>query len=500
MRRQSPALASPKPKRAQTIALRIEESIVAGEGEVGDRLGAEAELIERYGVSRSVLREALVLVEGSGLAQVRRGPAGGLYVTAPTRELVAANLQQYLDFVVRDLDEVLDFRAELEGFALTCAIERLDRAAEKRALELLARFSAATRTSEQLALGREMLQWIASAAANPLVFLWVEALSRLTFERLMREGADQRALARQSLEIARLRARQVAAVIAAQSSEAMAANLQVFEVFRLLSQMAREPQDHADFAFAQGSELAGTAGPEKLAARVARALKDRMISNGLKTGAHLGSEVELMAEFGVSRSVVREAIRVLERIGVATTVRGIGGGLRVLAPDARSVVRSACVYLRSVGARQPQIHEAGRLTSLALAQSAAQRVAEGRADDLQPCLASISGLREPSLYALSRAYFNALSEISASRLLGLMLSVTSNLYVLDESETADPLVVQETIPTRLAEVLDAVLAGEPGLARRRMIALHNSGARARSLPLSALKEPTLVDGVSSSEY
>ncbi|MGV7767469.1 GntR family transcriptional regulator, partial [Mycobacterium kansasii] len=50
-------------KRAAKIARRIEEDIVRRGWAVGESLGSEAALQQRYGVSRSVLREAVRLVE-----------------------------------------------------------------------------------------------------------------------------------------------------------------------------------------------------------------------------------------------------------------------------------------------------------------------------------------------------------------------------------------------------------------------------------------------------
>ena len=41
-------------------------------------LGAEAELRERYGVSRAVLREAVRILEYHGAVTTKRGPGGGV--------------------------------------------------------------------------------------------------------------------------------------------------------------------------------------------------------------------------------------------------------------------------------------------------------------------------------------------------------------------------------------------------------------------------------------
>src|ERR1700744_6667184 len=83
-------------KRAAKVANGIVEDVMALGWPVGQVLGSEAELLERYRVSRAVFREAVRLVEHQQVAHTRRGPGGGLVVTEPT---VAAGI----DAVVLDL-------------------------------------------------------------------------------------------------------------------------------------------------------------------------------------------------------------------------------------------------------------------------------------------------------------------------------------------------------------------------------------------------------------
>jgi len=65
----------------QQVAQQVEERIRAGEFKVGSRLPAERVLISHLGVSRSVLREALIVLELKGLVEIRGG--AGTYVVEP---------------------------------------------------------------------------------------------------------------------------------------------------------------------------------------------------------------------------------------------------------------------------------------------------------------------------------------------------------------------------------------------------------------------------------
>jgi len=60
--------------------------------------------------------------------------------------------------------------------------------------------------------------------------------------------------------------------------------------------------------------------------QVADRIKDWVVERDLKTGARLPSEAEMIAQFGVSKGTVREAMRILEAQGLIVTRTGPGGG------------------------------------------------------------------------------------------------------------------------------------------------------------------------------
>lgn len=69
------------PSAAASAALLIASLISHGEFSTGSRLGSERELAERFGISRSVLRSGLRLLEESGTITRSRGRNGGSYVS-----------------------------------------------------------------------------------------------------------------------------------------------------------------------------------------------------------------------------------------------------------------------------------------------------------------------------------------------------------------------------------------------------------------------------------
>ncbi len=69
------------PKRLyQEIGLALQERIQSDEFKIGDRLPPERDIAEEMEVSRSVVREAIIMLELQGLVEVRKG--SGVYVNA----------------------------------------------------------------------------------------------------------------------------------------------------------------------------------------------------------------------------------------------------------------------------------------------------------------------------------------------------------------------------------------------------------------------------------
>ena len=69
-------------------------------------------------------------------------------------------------------------------------------------------------------------------------------------------------------------------------------------------------------------------------------LRGRIIADGLQPGDRLASETELIDESGLSRGIVREALRLLEVEGLIRIRRGPRGGIEVAAPDLSQISRT----------------------------------------------------------------------------------------------------------------------------------------------------------------
>ncbi|MGH3849712.1 MAG: FadR/GntR family transcriptional regulator, partial [Pseudonocardiaceae bacterium] len=88
--------AAPQGKRAEVLAAAIRDDIAANGWQVGSVFGTEVALTERYRVSRSVLREAVRLLEYHAIARTRPGPGGGLVVAKPQAQASIDTIALYL--------------------------------------------------------------------------------------------------------------------------------------------------------------------------------------------------------------------------------------------------------------------------------------------------------------------------------------------------------------------------------------------------------------------
>jgi GntR family transcriptional repressor for pyruvate dehydrogenase complex len=131
---------------------------------------------------------------------------------------------------------------------------------------------------------------------------------------------------------------------------------------------------------------------DRLSDKVAQQLLESIVSQRLHAGSRLPSERELGEQFGVSRTVVREAVRHLAAKGVLE-VRS-GSGVRVAGLDAATVSESMRLFLRWSGFDYGQINEVRLTLELQTARLAALRATPDDVDALVASCDRLEGLAE----------------------------------------------------------------------------------------------------------
>jgi GntR family transcriptional repressor for pyruvate dehydrogenase complex len=126
-----------EPNLTSRVAAQLEKLIVANQLRPGDHLPAMGELARQYGVSRTVVREAIGALAAKGLLEVRHGSR--TVVRSPSAETISQSMSRYLRAGQPELEiaKVSHVRRVLEIEIAGCA--------------------AAARTAEDLARLEELL-------------------------------------------------------------------------------------------------------------------------------------------------------------------------------------------------------------------------------------------------------------------------------------------------------------------------------------------------------
>lgn len=213
----------------------------------------------------------------------------------------------------------------------------------------------------------------------------------------------------------------------------------------------------------------------KRGAEVARLLVERIVEGPLPPGTSLGSERELVAGFGVSRAVLREAVRILEHLGVASMRTGRAGGLLVTTPSSRAAGAAALVYLRYRGVRGAHLRTARRELVGLVAELAVRRRGGG------PLAPGATG--EAGRFGSLRRLEDHLSAALGNPVLTLLVRM---LRRMTEELTRPPVAVEapgaagaaaEGLEGEEAALRAALERGDPEAARAAARAYHDAALR-----------------------
>jgi len=443
-------------KLAAAVADRMVRDIATLGFPEGMVVGSEPELLERYGVSRAVFREAVRLVEHQQVARMRRGPGGGLVVTAPSVDSVTDAVAVYLYFVGAEIDEVFDARCVLEEMAAELASGRLD-VSDAASLRAVIRHE----RDHTIFDHRELHRHIAAITKNPALELFVDLLSRATLLYLPRGTR----LAPQTLGAStRAHAAIVDAIVASDGDLArkrmhkhLVAEAQYLRKHRPSRRRLAELPDGAD----RGNKLA-----EQTAREIFRAVTEA----GWPVGETLGSEAELMERYDVSRAVLREAVRVLEHHQVAQMRRGPGGGLIVARPGIEAVTDGVALHVERRGIRPDQLFEVRTAIEMAVLDGVMQHLDDAGVSMILEALDNERSAPREEFPIVGHDLHTVFAKIASNRVLELLTSV---LVRLTRIHNVAPPGARQQRPSQDVvrvhrRIAEAVLARDIDLARSRM--------------------------------
>jgi DNA-binding FadR family transcriptional regulator len=166
------------------VAAAIERDIVELGWPVGTVIGSEAELLDRYHVSRPVMRQAAGILESHQVARMRRGPGGGLVVVEPSEASLATQVSLFLEYRSVDPAQVTEARETIELTCVELATARIDEAGISRLRELI-RSEPRRIETDGLAALHALHEAIGELSGNHVLDLFMKTLSMLSMRQYL---------------------------------------------------------------------------------------------------------------------------------------------------------------------------------------------------------------------------------------------------------------------------------------------------------------------------
>ncbi len=158
---------------------------------------------------------------------------------------------------------------------------------------------------------------------------------------------------------------------------------------------------------------------------LARLLRDQILAGELRPGDRLPIEPELCRLHGVSRSTVREALRVLASQNLVTTTRGVSGGSFVAYPNPEQISGYLEVSLRLLAQADDltiaQLAEARDLLEVPAAGLAAVRRSESQLEELRRTLFEAREVTRAKAVELNKAFHSILMRSTGSPLVEVLI-------------------------------------------------------------------------------
>lgn len=172
-----------KKRYSEQVAELIQNRILKDQLEIGTNLPSEKELAKEFQVSRSVVREALRILEISGLVKIRKGPAGGIFVSHVYHKPIKISLGNMITSGEVTIDHLFDVRLLIEPHIAAEAAQHATEADLKVLEDLLAESEA--QSGDAAVLKKNNLDFhllLARASGNPVCAILLESVFELLVE------------------------------------------------------------------------------------------------------------------------------------------------------------------------------------------------------------------------------------------------------------------------------------------------------------------------------
>ena len=198
-------------------------------------------------------------------------------------------------------------------------------------------------------------------------------------------------------------------------------------------------------------------------------LRRQILSGALPPGAPLPVERDLVAQTGLSRSSVREALRILASESLVTTRPGRFGGTVANQPNHESLGRSVSLFVHGRGITLLSLLE----TREAVEPSLAALAAENRsAEELQQLVEATEQVEkafaDPPLFLRENVSWHMAIASHNDLLRAFLFSISNMVYKASAIENFATDDVRKLVVQAHRRILEGIVAQDADAARRRM--------------------------------
>ncbi|MCU0244974.1 MAG: FadR family transcriptional regulator [Bryobacter sp.] len=204
--------------------------------------------------------------------------------------------------------------------------------------------------------------------------------------------------------------------------------------------------------------------------RVVSALEGKIIQGKLAVGTRLPPERQLAEQLGVSRTALREAVRILVSRGLLETRHGIGTTVRM--PTRDQVVGPLSLLLRT-GVQPVSVEHLHQVRSILEVENAGNAASAATIEDVARlralCAEMLESFADADVFAEKDAEFHrAIAAATHNPLLSVLLDSLQDLMAeVRHLVAARPHLPERVMPTHV-EVVDAIAARDAAAARDAM--------------------------------
>ncbi len=179
----------------EEIETQVRKLIATGQLKPGDRLPSERALSTQLAVSRNTLREALRSLEIAGLVELRKGSAGGAFISAGKPQVIVNALSDLYQLGAINAQQLTEARVWIESLIVRVVCER---ATEEALAELECNVSqavAAEKAGENFKrsmLHLEFHSLLARATRNPLLTIAMDGIMGIMREFVLTLGIPEK--------------------------------------------------------------------------------------------------------------------------------------------------------------------------------------------------------------------------------------------------------------------------------------------------------------------